>query len=321
MLVMVAPGQGAQIPGFLTPWLEEPEFADHLHWLSMVSGIDLAYFGTEAEADAIRDTAIAQPLIVATGLVAAHALFPDPIRDAQAVDIAAGHSLGEITIAAGVGMISAEQAMVLVRERGKAMAETAAKTESGMIAILGGEAEEVSETLLRHNLAIVNDNGPGQVVAAGAREDINRLIEDPPSRTRLRPLEIAGAFHTKEVDHVADLLSRCARAISPLDPATGMLSNRDGRVVRDGREMLDLTVRQVSLPVHWNRCMETMVELGVTGFLELAPATTLTRIAWRQLPGVETFMLNTPDQLDDARAFVDKHSGRRGAGGGASSPS
>ncbi|MEU7584631.1 ACP S-malonyltransferase [Streptomyces sp. NPDC041068] len=305
---MVAPGQGAQTPGFLTPWLEDSQYADQLHWLSTVCGIDLEHYGTKADADTIRDTAIAQPLIVASGILAATALFPDLVRDSRRIDLAAGHSLGELTIAAGVGMITAEQAMVLVRERGKAMAETAAKTESGMIAILGGDREDVLATIARHGLVTVNDNGPGQLVAAGAKEDIRRLLDAPPDRTRLRPLEIAGAFHTKEVEHVADLLGRCARAISPRDPGAGMISNRDGHVVRDGREMLDLIVRQVSLPVYWNRCLDTMAERGVTGLLELAPAKTLSRITWRAMPDVETFTLNTPDELDGARAFVDKHS-------------
>ncbi|MFE1315960.1 ACP S-malonyltransferase [Streptomyces sp. NPDC058755] len=307
MLVMVAPGQGAQIPGFLKSWLEEPAFADHIHWLSTVCGIDLEHYGSEADADSIRDTAIAQPLIVGTGLLGARALFSRSAGRPALIDVAAGHSLGELTVAASVGMLSEEQTMVLVRERGRAMAATAAKSEAGMVAVLGGDPDDVQATIERLGLVTVNDNGPGQVVAAGAREAIARLVAEPPAATRIRPLQIAGAFHTPEVEHVAVRLGRCARAITPLTPPARLLSNRDGEVVTDGREMLDRIVRQVSLPVRWGLCMETMTRLGVTGLLELPPASTLTRIARRALPGVEAFALNTPDQLDDARVFVDKH--------------
>ena len=307
VLVMVAPGQGAQIPGFLAPWLEDPEFADHINWLSAVCHLDLAHYGVKADAETIMDTAIAQPLIVAAGMLAALALFPRWARRSGRPDLAAGHSVGEITVAASVGVITPEQAMVFVRERGRAMAQTAAQADSGMAAVLGGDAAEVAAAIERHHLTTVNHNGPGQVVAAGARQDIDGLMARPPARARVVPLQIAGAFHTSAVAHVADLLGCYARSISPLDPATRMLSNRDGQVVPSGREVLARIVAQVSSPVRWNLCMETMTALGVTGLLEVPPAGTLTRIAKRGLPGVETFALNTPDQLDDARAFIDKH--------------
>ncbi|HEY6739262.1 MAG TPA: acyltransferase domain-containing protein [Actinopolymorphaceae bacterium] len=307
MLVIVAPGQGAQTPGFLTPWLEDPAFADRMHWLSAVCDLDLAHYGTKADADTIRDTAIAQPLLVASGLVAALALFPQPADAFRVIDLAAGHSVGEITAAAGVGVISAEQAMVFVRERGKAMAAAAAKTESGMAAVLGGDSAEVLAAIEEHNLVPANNNGPGQVVAAGTKADLERFASNPPAKARVVPLQVAGAFHTHYVAHAVDLLGRYARSISTHDPRTRLLSNRDGHVVHDGREVLDRIVTQVSSPVRWDLCMDTMRDLGVTGMLEVPPAGTLTGIARRALPGVETFALKTPDQLDDARAFVDKH--------------
>jgi [acyl-carrier-protein] S-malonyltransferase len=308
VLVIVAPGQGAQTPGFLAPWLEDPTFADRIHWLSAVSDVDLVHYGTKADAETIRDTAIAQPLLVASGLVAALALFPHPAGDAfRVIDLAAGHSVGEITAAAGVGVISAEQAMVFVRQRGKAMAEAAAKNPTGMMAVLGGDPEEVLAAIGRHNLIAANNNGPGQVVAAGTLEDLDRFTADPPAKSRLVPLQVAGAFHTHYVAHAVGLLGRYARAISTHDPRTRLLSNRDGHIVHNGREVLDRIVTQVSSPVRWDLCMQTMQDLGVTGMLEMPPAGTLTGIARRAMPGVETFALKTPDQLDDARAFVEKH--------------
>lgn len=309
MLVIVAPGQGAQTPGFLAPWLDDPVFADRMRWLSAVCDIDLVHYGTEADAETIRDTAIAQPLLVAAGIVTGLTLFPRPSEVIERVDLAAGHSVGEITAAAGVGVISAEQAMVFVRERGKAMAEAAARTPTGMLAVLGGDSDEVLTAIERHNLTAANNNGPGQIVAAGTLADLERFSAEAPAKTRLVPLEVAGAFHTHYVHHAVELLGNYARAITTHDPRTRLLSNRDGAIVSDGREVLDRIVTQVSSSVRWDRCLDTMRELGVTGLLEIPPAGTLTGIAKRQLRGTETFALKTPDQLDDAREFIERHRG------------
>ncbi len=307
MLVIVAPGQGAQTPGFLTPWLEVPGFEDRLRWLSAVADLDLVHYGTEADADTIRDTAIAQPLLVGAGLVAALALFPHPADAFRVVGVTAGHSVGEITAAAGVGVISAEQAMVLVRERGKAMADAANATPTGMTAVLGGDPDEVAAKLDQHGLTAANINGAGQVVAAGTTEQLDALKADPPARARLVPLSVAGAFHTHHMAPAVDTLGRYARSVSTHDPRARLLSNRDGAVVHDGRDALARIVAQVSNPVRWDLCMQTMAELGVTGFLEMPPAGTLTGLAKRGLPDVETLALKSPDDLDAAREFVEKH--------------
>jgi [acyl-carrier-protein] S-malonyltransferase len=306
VLIIVAPGQGAQTPGFLTPWLEDPGFENRLHWLSTVSGIDLVHYGTDADAETIRDTAIAQPLLVATGAAAAPALSADAFANVGAV---AGHSVGEITAAVGAGALTAEQGMVLVRERGKAMAAASAVTPTGMTAVLGGDRDEVLARLTQLGLTAANENAPGQVVAAGTLEQLAQLAENPPEKARLAPLSVAGAFHTHHMAPAVDVLSRLAQSVSVQDPRTPVISNRDGKVVPDGREVLDRIVSQVSNPVRWDLCMETMLDLGVTGLLELPPAGVLTGIAKRAMKGVETFALKTPDQLDDARAFVEKHSG------------
>ncbi len=307
MLVIVAPGQGAQTPGFLTPWLEEPFFAARLNWLSTVAGLDLAHYGTVADADTIRDTRIAQPLLVATGLVAALDLFPHPADAFARIGAVAGHSVGELTAAAGARAITAEQAMVLVRERGAAMADAAAATPTGMTAILGGDREEVLAALTRHGLTAANDNGPGQLVAAGTMEQLAALAAAPPAKARLMPLSVAGAFHTTHMEPAMGHLATLARSVSTHDPRTPLISNRDGQVVHDGRDVVARMVTQIAQPVRWDLCMETMLDLGVTGILEMPPAGTLTGIAKRAMKGVETFALKTPDQLDAARAFVEKH--------------
>ena len=307
MLVIVAPGQGAQSPGFLTPWVENPAFADRLTWLSAAAGLDLVHYGTEADAETIRDTAIAQPLLVAAGLVAALELFPHPADAFAKISAVAGHSVGELTAAAGARVITAEQAMVLVRERGRAMASAAALTPTSMTAVLGGDRDEVLAALERHGLTPANDNGPGQIVAAGTVEQLAALADDAPAKARLVPLSVAGAFHTEHMAPAVDVLGRLGRSVSVHDARTPIISNRDGQVVHDGVEVLKRIVTQVRNPVRWDLCMETMLDLGVTGVLEIPPAGTLTGIARRAMKGVETFALKTPDQLDDARAFIDKH--------------
>jgi [acyl-carrier-protein] S-malonyltransferase len=307
VLVIVAPGQGAQTPGFLQPWLEDRTFASRFQWLSTVAGIDLVHYGTVADADAIRDTRIAQPLLVATGLVAALELFPHPADAFSQIGAVAGHSVGELTAAAGARAITAEQAMVLVRERGNAMAEAAAVTPTGMTAVLGGDRDEVLAVLARHGLTAANDNGPGQIVAAGTMEQLTALADDPPAKARLMPLSVAGAFHTEHMAPAVGHLGTLARSVTTHDPRTALISNRDGQVVHDGPEVLRRIVGQIASPVRWDLCLETMSDLGVTGILEMPPAGTLTGIAKRALKGVETFALKTPDQLDDARAFCAKH--------------
>ncbi|MGA8995164.1 MAG: ACP S-malonyltransferase, partial [Nocardioidaceae bacterium] len=241
------------------------------------------------------------------GLLAALELFPHPADAFARVGAVAGHSVGELTAAAGARAITAEQAMVLVRERGRAMAAAAAATPTSMTAVLGGDRDEVLAALGEHGLTPANDNGPGQIVAAGTVDQLAALADAPPAKARLVPLSVAGAFHTEHMAPAVDVLSGLAGAVSTHDPRTPVISNRDGQVVRDGDDVLARIVSQVRNPVRWDLCMTTMLELGVTGLLELPPAGTLTGIARRAMKGVETFALKTPDQLDDARAFVDKH--------------
>jgi [acyl-carrier-protein] S-malonyltransferase len=307
VLVIVAPGQGAQTPGFLSPWLEKETFAERLKWLSAVANMDLVHYGSDADAETIRDTAVAQPLLVASGLLAALELFPHPADAFGRVGAVAGHSVGELTAAAGARVITAEQAMVLVRERGKAMASAAAQTPTSMTAVLGGDRDEVLASLTEHGLTAANDNGPGQIVAAGTVEQLAAFAENPPAKARLMPLSVAGAFHTEHMAPAVDVLGGYARSVSTHDPRTRVISNRDGQVVHDGREVLRRIVAQVASPVRWDLCMDAMLDLGVTGLLEMPPAGTLTGIAKRAMKGVETFALKTPDQLDEARAFCDKH--------------
>jgi [acyl-carrier-protein] S-malonyltransferase len=319
VLAIVCPGQGSQTPGFLTPWLELDGVAERLGWLSAVAGIDLVAHGTTSDADTIRDTAVAQPLIVAAGLVALPALAPTEgdgterldgteLLDGTVVaDAVAGHSVGELTAAAVTGVLTQEQAVVFVRERGRAMAAASAVTPTGMSAVLGGNPGDVSAAIEKHGLTAANANAAGQVVAAGTLEQLAGLAADPPAKTRIVPLQVAGAFHTAHMGPAVETLARLARAVTPRDPRTRLLSNQDGAVVPTGAEALSRIVDQVSNPVRWDLCSATLAELGVTGLLELPPAGTLAGLAKRALPGVEIVALKTPDDLPAARALVENH--------------
>ncbi len=314
VLVIVCPGQGSQTPGFLAPWLDLPGFRDRMSWLGAVAGIDLITHGTESDAETIKDTAIAQPLIVASGLVSLLGLFEHPADGFHSVAATAGHSVGEITAAAASGVISAEQAMVFVRERGRAMAEASAVTPTGMAAVLGGDEAEVLAAIERHGLTPANVNGAGQLVAAGTLEELEALKADPPAKARIIPLQVAGAFHTRHMAPAQDLLGGYARAISTHDARTRLLSNKDGKVVQSGREFLDRLVTQVSSPVRWDLCMENLVDLGVTGLIEIPPAGTLVGLAKRAMKGVETLALKTPDDLEAAQRMIREHGAPAGAG-------
>ncbi len=301
MFAIVAPGQGAQTPGFLRPWLELPGFADRLHWWSAVTGVDLVAMGTTADAECIRDTAVAQPLLVAAGLAAASALIESTT---EGVGVAAGHSVGELTAAVVAGALAPEAALVLVRERGRAMAESSRRDNTGMTAILGGDGAVIDARLASLGLTAANRNGAGQVVAAGRADALAALAADPPAGSRLRPLSVAGAFHTSYMEPARERLASLAAGVPVRDPAMHLLSNADGQVVQSGAELVERLVAQVAAPVRWDLCMRTLGELGVTAVVELPPAGTLAGLIRRELPGVQTVALRTPDDLPAARALL-----------------
>ncbi|MFD5410059.1 ACP S-malonyltransferase [Streptomyces nojiriensis] len=300
VLVLVAPGQGAQTPGFLTPWLELPGAADRVAAWSDAIELDLAHYGTDADADAIRDTAVAQPLLVAAGLLSASAL-----GSPAAFGAVAGHSVGEITAAAYAGVLTEADALSFVRTRGLGMAEAAAVTETGMAAVLGGDRDVVVAHLEKLGLTPANINGAGQIVAAGTMEQIAALEADKPEGSmKVVALKVAGAFHTHHMAPAVATLEKAAEALTPADPALKYVSNKDGLLVTTGADVVARLVGQVANPVRWDLCMETFAELGVTGIIELSPGGTLTGLAKRALKGVPSVALKTPDDLDKAAALI-----------------
>ena len=307
MLIFTAPGQGAQTPGFLSPWLELPGLADQLGAWSELAGRDLIRLGTAGSAEEITDTSVAQPLLVAAALAVA-GLLGQP-------DVTAGHSVGELAAGVIAGVLSAEDAIALTRVRGEAMAAACGAEPTGMSAVLGGDGSAVLAAIADAGLTPANVNTAGQIVAGGTLEQLAAFAASPPAGARIRPLRVAGAFHTSHMAPAVDTLAAAAAGVAVKDPAITLLSNRDGAVVTTGADWLDRIVSQVANPVRWDQCMATMSAIGVTALIELAPGGTLTGIAKRALPGIELLAMKTPDQLDAARALVTEHAGAPGHAG------
>ena len=311
VLAVVCPGQGAQAPGMLAPWLEVPGVTERLGGFSEAVGLDLIRLGTTADADEIRDTAVAQPLLVASALVTARALGLGVPGEAGALvpDVVAGHSVGEFAALALAAVLSDGTSLRLVAVRGRAMAAAAARTPTGMSAVLGGDPDEVTARLAELGLTPANVNGGGQVVAAGSLDGLAALAATPPARAKVVPLQVAGAFHTQVMAPAVDDLRAAAAGVVPADPRVVLLANADGAVVRTGAHALELVVRQVAQPVRWDMVQATMAGLGVTGLLELAPGGVLAGLARRALPEVERVALKTPDDLAAGRDLVARHTG------------
>ncbi|MDQ4009521.1 MAG: ACP S-malonyltransferase [Actinomycetota bacterium] len=307
MIALLAPGQGAQSPGMLTPWLAlEGASARVAEW-STATGLDLARLGTTAEAEEIKDTAVTQPLVVALSLLAAGELARRIDLPANAAVV--GHSVGELTAAAIAGVLTADEAVAFAAIRGREMAEACALQPTGMSAVLGGDPDEVIAALDRLGLEAANRNGAGQVVAAGPHGALAALAQDKPDRARVMPLVVAGAFHTRFMAPAEHALAEYAAQLTAKDPSRPLLSNADGEVVDKGTEVLHRLVAQVTKPVRWDSCMATLGALGVTATIELPPAGTLSGLVKRDLEGTFTLTLKDPEDLDQVAGLISDHSG------------
>ena len=299
MRIAVFPGQGSQSPGFLSPWLAVDGAAERLAQYSEWSGVDLVAAGTEWDADQIRDTQVAQPLIVAASLLSWNAL-----PDRAEVHGVAGHSVGEFAAAAAAGILSEQDALTLVGIRGRAMAEAAAAERTGMSAVIGGDEASVVSRLEELGLTPANYNGGGQLVAAGALDALAQLTAEPPAGTRVIPLQVAGAFHTRYMAPAVETLRAAAAEVEASDPRVIVWSNRDGAAVASGSDFVGLLVDQVAAPVRWDLCMASFSAAGVSGMVELSPAGTLTGLAKRALRGVPAVAVKSPDDLQAAAALL-----------------
>jgi len=293
MLIIACPGQGSQTQGFLLPWLEAyPQLEGNLASLGEACGADLVRLGSSAEEEEIKDTANAQRLIVGSALAVYRSVFAG-----VKVDGALGHSVGEYAAAAIAGVIGDHEAMQLVAKRADAMAEAAAKTPTSMAAVLGGEETEVLSAIEQFELEPANFNGSGQIVAAGAKSAIQRLVESPPDKSRVIELKVAGAFHTSFMESAKQSVAQLAESFSPVDPEINLWSNVDGGQVKDGSSFLSSLVSQISNPVRWDKCMTSLSGLGAT-VIELPPAGALAGLVKRGVSDATAIALKTPADVE-----------------------
>jgi [acyl-carrier-protein] S-malonyltransferase len=286
----------------LSPWLELPGAADQLALWSKASGLDLVRLGTTASTEEITDTAVTQPLVVATTLLAHQELARREFLTSQTKEadlIVAGHSVGEIAAYAIAGVLAADDAVALAATRGAEMAKACAIEPTGMSAVLGGDEAEVLSRLEELDLFPANRNAPGQIVAAGPLAALEKLAEDPPAKARVRGLGVAGAFHTKYMAPALDGYAAAAAAVVTAEPTATLLSNRDGKPVASAAAAMDTLVAQLTQPVRWDLCTATLREHNVTAIVEFPPAGTLTGIAKRELRGVTARAVKSPADLDE----------------------
>ncbi|BBY37666.1 malonyl CoA-acyl carrier protein transacylase [Mycobacterium mantenii] len=297
MIALLAPGQGSQTEGMLSPWLELPGAADQLALWSKASGLDLVRLGTTASTEEITDTAVTQPLVVAATLLAHQELTQRGLLSDTEL-VVAGHSVGEIAAYAIAGVIAADDAVALAATRGAEMAKACAIEPTGMSAVLGGDEAEVLARLDQLDLFPANRNAAGQIVAAGALTALEKLAEDPPEKARVRALGVAGAFHTKYMASALDGYAAAAAAVQTSEPTATLLSNRDGKPVASAAAAMEALVTQLTQPVRWDLCTATLRDLEITAAVEFPPAGTLTGIAKRELRGITARAVKSPADLD-----------------------
>ncbi|WP_025735055.1 ACP S-malonyltransferase [Mycobacterium genavense] len=297
MIALLAPGQGSQTEGMLSPWLELPGATEQLTLWSKASGLDLVRLGTTASTEEITDTSVTQPLVVAATLLAHQELTRRGLLSGKDF-IVAGHSVGEIAAYAIAGVMAADDAVALAATRGAEMAKACAAEPTGMSAVLGGDEAEVLARLEQLDLFPANRNAAGQIVAAGPLTALEKLAEDPPAKARVRALGVAGAFHTKYMASATEGYAAAAAAIATAEPTATLLSNRDGKPVASAAVAMETLVAQLIQPVRWDLCTATLAEHDVEAIVEFPPAGTLAGIAKRELRGVTVRAVKTPADLD-----------------------
>jgi [acyl-carrier-protein] S-malonyltransferase len=298
VLAVLCPGQGAQSAGFLTPWLTSYDVRPRLDQLSESAGFDLVAAGTDTSFDVV-DTAVAQPLLVAAGVVTAELL-----GELTPETVLVGHSVGELTAAAVAGALDPADAVRIAALRGAAMKSACAQADGGMTAVLGGEAADVLAAIEAAGCVAANVNAAGQVVAAGTHDALARFASSAPAGARLRALNVAGPFHTQWMAPAAADLAGAMAAVGARAQHRGVVSNLDGVLVSSGDQLKQRVVTQLTAPVRFDLCLQTLRSHGVTAVVELAPAGVLAGIARRELPGVEVVAVRAPQDVEAARRLV-----------------
>ncbi|MDJ0771121.1 MAG: ACP S-malonyltransferase [Ilumatobacter sp.] len=297
MLAFTFPGQGSQRPGMGRPWV------DHESWelvdeASEVADRDVAALLLDADADELRDTRNAQLTTFVSSLMVLDAVERLGIE----ASFCAGHSLGEYTALAATGALGFDEGVELVAERAAAMHDAGNEQPGTMAAVLGLDDDQVGVAcnLADADVWVANYNAPGQVVIAGSPDGVEAAGKHAKElgAKRVMGLQVSGAFHTGFMSSARERLRGAIAAADIRDAEIPVVSNVDAKPHDRGGEWISLLSAQLSSPVRWKHCLQTLAGLGVTDFAELGPGGVLTGMAKRSVEGARTLSVATPDDLD-----------------------
>jgi malonyl CoA-acyl carrier protein transacylase len=263
---LLFPGQGSHSEA-----MHEP-FADHP---LLRRGIEL--LGFDPFADLAEGTRTQQPALFLCSMAQWASRDPEA-RDPLA---AAGHSLGEYAALTAAGAIDFDDGVRLVGERAAAMADAAALQAGGMVALLGGEREDVEALAAELGLSVANDNAPGQIVLSGALDAVDEAVARAGEiGLRARKLDVAGAFHSPLMAPAADRLRAALDATPVREPAFAVLSNGSTQPFADVRAEL---AENLLKPVRWREILLELHGMGATDYLECGPGSVLRGLVKRTL--------------------------------------
>jgi [acyl-carrier-protein] S-malonyltransferase len=291
------PGQGSLEAGMGQEMAAAvPEAMDVFERASEASGLDLIHLCFEGPEAELVQTEVQQPALVATSLAVLAAVRARGIKP----DFVVGHSVGEFAAIASAGAIKLEEAIVLVRERGLAMAE-AARTNPGSMAAILGLDDEVVERICRRILNVwpANYNCPGQIVVSGedpAVEEACDLAEQEGARRAVK-LRVSGAFHSPLVARAADRLRPALDRVKFTEPTAPFMSTVTARI-EDAKRMGPLLVEQLTAPVRFTQAAQALRRRGVQTFVEVGPGNVLSGLVKRIDRNARTISVSTPEALD-----------------------
>ena len=291
------PGQGSVEMGMGRDVAEAvPEARSVYERGSAASGLDLERLCFHAEPGELVDTAVQQPALVATSLAMLAAVRARGIEP----DFVVGHSVGEFAALAAAEAMSIEDALALVRERGMAMAEAAARHPGSMAAILGLD-DEVVETLCRKILGVwpANYNCPGQIVVSGENDAVDECCEraQEEGARRAVKLKVSGAFHSPLVARAADRLRPAIERVRFQEPVAPFMSTVTARV-ESAQRLAPLLVDQLTAPVRFTQAASELMKEGVRTFVEVGPGNVLSGLVKRIDRSVKAVSVNNLAALD-----------------------
>ncbi len=284
-LALYFPGQGSQKAGMGKDLVQASPAARRVfETADDVLGTALSRLCFEGPGDELTRTSNAQPAILATSIaVLAAALESGAIEKRPA--FMAGHSLGEYTALAAAGALSFEDALLLVRERGRLM-EKAGTEQPGTMAAIVAMAEDAVEDVCRESGAeVCNYNLASQIVIGGTPEAVERACRLAKERGgRGLPLSVSGAFHTSLMKTAAAEFAAALEKAAIGEPAIPVIGNVSGRPLATAAEAASDLREQILRPVRWQQSITYMIERGVAAFVEVGPGRVLTQMLKRAAP-------------------------------------